>query len=215
MQQRQFSRSESELTFQHAQRAARLTAALRGLAAIVGAAALSVLSVGCPGAADLENPGQFCKPGASLVDASGQVTGCKPDGATGGSTSGGGGSSAAGTTSGGAPGSPCETACMTALFRKCTVCHGSALQSSGLDLEKPGYTARLKDQPAQHGQISGTPTCPSGDKLVDSMNPTASWLLKKVSAQEGECGDPMPAPSGSSADEIACVTTYVNCVGGK
>jgi hypothetical protein len=87
------------------------------------------------------------------------------------------------------------------------------LSMGQLDLESPGLSARLKDQPAKHAELANPQACPSGDKLIDSANPMgASWLLKKVANQQGGCGTPMP-PQGASQADITCVTEYVTCVG--
>jgi hypothetical protein len=195
VQERQFTRSESEPS------AARRTSAwLAGLAAAAGTASLALFSVGCPQPADLQDPQQYPLPGGS----------------SGGSTT--GGSATAGTTSGGSAtggsggGATCETPCMATVITTCKTCHGAALKSSDLDLEAAGYTARLKDVPAKHGGLMGAPACPMGDKLIDSANPAESWLLKKVSSQEGDCGDPMPQGTGLAGDQLKCVQDYVSCV---
>ena len=165
---------------------------------------LALFSVGCPEPADLEEPNSYCRPGASIVDANGKVTGCNDSGSSGGTPAGGGGSPAAAS---------CDSACITALFTgSCNVCHSASNPQAGLDLASANFTARLKDQPATH---SGATGCPTGDKLVDSANPSASWLLKKVAKQQGSCGTPMPQPLGGSDADIACVTAYVNCIGGN
>lgn len=167
----------------------------RRLGAALVLAALSLSQAGCPEPGDLENVQSFCKPGASVVDAKGQVTGCS------------------GSASGGGSASGCETACIQALFAgTCKSCHSQAAPLGMLDLESAGVSARLKDQAAKHADTASPASCPSGDKLIDSATPSASWLLKKVSNQQGQCGTQMP-PQGASADDVACVTAYVSCVG--
>lgn len=152
---------------------------------------------GCPEPADLEDPSGFCRPGQSVVGANNQVTGCTDSPASGGS---------------GAMAS-CESACISALFTStCLTCHNKGAPLGQLDLESVGVSARLKDQPAKHAEISNPQGCPAGDKLIDSANPSASWLLKKVSKQQAGCGTPMP-PQGASDADVTCVTEYVNCVG--
>lgn len=131
------------------------------------------------------------------------------------------GTAGTGAGSGGSASVPhvCETACVENIFRQeltlCKLCHGSALQSSGLNLELPDVTARLKDVPAKHGDLAMgmTPAdCPVGDKLIDSANPEASWLLKKITGQQGNCGTVMPSAGTLSPAQRACIETYVHCV---
>ncbi len=158
---------------------------------------MSLLSTGCPEPGDLENAGSYCKPGQSVVGANNQATGCTD------SPSGG---------SGGGAATACETACVTALFTgTCVTCHKKDVPLGELDLESAGVVARLKDQPAKHAGVDNPQACPSGDKLIDSANQSESWLLKKVTRQQGGCGTAMP-PQGASDADIACLTAYVNCV---
>jgi hypothetical protein len=84
-----------------------------------------------------------------------------------------------------------------------------------LDLASPGYTARLKDVPAVHGDLPmGKMTCMAGDKLIDTSNPDASWLKKKIEGNQGQCGDQMPSTGMLTADQKACLETYITCVAG-
>jgi hypothetical protein len=94
----------------------------------------------------------------------------------------------------------------------CKTCHGKTVKLAGtLDLESPGYTGRLKDKVAEHpGVMPGD--CGTGEKLIDTANPSASWLYKKVTGMEGNCGEPMPAAPGLAAAQQMCVLTYVTCV---
>lgn len=165
--------------------------------------AFALFSAGCPGPADLEKVDTFCKPGQSIVGANGEVTGCSdtPSGGSGGGGSGGGSST-----------SSCETECVTSLFRNtCQICHNGTSPLGQLDLESAGITGRLKDQPAKHAGLDNPQSCPTGDKLIDTANQSASWLLKKLTKQQGGCGSIMP-PQGASEAEVACITEYVNCV---
>jgi hypothetical protein len=147
---------------------------------------LALLATGCPEPADLSNPEMYDKPPPAMTSGG----------------SGGGGSSDA-----------CEVACVKKIVKDtCTLCHSSMLKSSELDLSGDGFTARLKGQPAKHIVASGA--CPSGDKLIDVDDPAKSWLLKKVKAQEAECGDPMPNPPLGATDQ-GCLEAYVYCVAGK
>jgi hypothetical protein len=148
----------------------------------------------------------------------------------------GGASSTAGAAAGskavGSPGVPAPHACESACFEKirtgsvasCKLCHASktaamgGLQSSGLDLESPNITSRLKDVPAKHQDLPPTmpAMCPSGDLLVDTVNPHNSWLLKKIKGQQGACGTQMPQPPTLlRGDEVACIEAYVYCVAGQ
>lgn len=225
MQERQHppSESASSLPALHsaATRGSR-TSQLVGLLAAAGAVALALFGTGCPQPGDLETPEIYCKPGESVTDAAGNVTGCK-SGGSGGTAAGGtaaGGTAAGGSAAGGtgsADLSACEVACMTTVLTKCTICHGNgALKYSDLDLQTPGYSARLKDKPAVHKDINGMPiaACATGDLLVNSQAPMDSWFLKKVASMDGECGDPMPQGTGLMGDELTCVQTYVSCVAG-
>jgi hypothetical protein len=127
------------------------------------------------------------------------------------------------------PTSNCETACVEEIFNgrasSCKLCHTSkptaqgGLQSAGLDLESPNAMVRLKDVPAKHTDVPitrPTPTCPTGDKLIDSANPEESWLLLKLRGQQGTCGDPQPPPPNELPPaEMACMETYIYCVAGQ
>jgi hypothetical protein len=88
-----------------------------------------------------------------------------------------------------------------------------------LDLETPGVVGRLKDVPAKHSDLAPAmdpSTCPTGDKLIDSANPDASWFLKKIKGQQGGCGTAMPQPPTTlTAAETMCLETFVSCVAGK
>jgi hypothetical protein len=162
-------------------------------------ACLGLLASGCPEPGDLEHVESFCKPGQSTIGANNQVIGCSD------SPSGGG--------SGGGAATSCESACFTALVSgTCLTCHHAQAPLGQLDLESPGLSARLKDQLAKHAEVDNPQACPSGDKLIDSTTPSASWLLKKVSKQQGSCGTPMP-PQGATMADIECVNQYVTCVG--
>jgi hypothetical protein len=160
-----------------------------------GALALMLFNAGCPGAADMDGDPGGAGPG-------------------GGSTGGSGGG-------GGSTGSACETDCVKKIFsvngNGCMICHNSGanntIKSAGLDLVTPGFTGRLKDQPATHSELTPPKNvgCPTGDKLIDSMYPGDSWLYKKITNKQGQCGDMMPTAMLSAGD-LACVEAYVVCV---
>ena len=202
MQEPQFSPFDSEnltpperRTLRHV-RARRVQAVSLG----VGASVLALFAVGCPEPADLANPQDYSA-------AAGTGTG------TAGSTGGG----VAGGTGGMAPSSAsCESTCMTSVIdTTCKVCHGKALKIAGtLDLETAGYTDRLKNKPAEHPSVDAS-ACPTGDKLIDTETPANSWLLKKVSNQQGTCGTMMPASPPLTSDQLSCFQTYVSCVAGS
>jgi hypothetical protein len=113
----------------------------------------------------------------------------------------------------------CETPCAVQIFSQeltlCKLCHGNVLASSGLNLEQASFTKRLKDVPAKHGDLAAgmnAADCPVGDKLIDSTNPEASWLLKKITNQQGNCGTSMPSTGMLKPDQMACLNRYVHCV---
>lgn len=167
-----------------------------GLLAGAGATALSLFVAGCPEPADLDNPSMY-PPGTNT-------------GGSGGSSGGGGGDA-------------CEEGCITTLFAhqtKCQLCHSPRFATlAGLNLEPPGFTARMKGVVAQHNDFTDptyVPTaCLTGDKLIDVDNPNESWLLKKVDGRHVGCGDPMPQAGNLTAEELQCVRDYVSCVAGK
>ena len=95
----------------------------------------------------------------------------------------------------------------------CKTCHGKTIKLAGsLDFESEGYTARLKDKPAEHLGVAPGSTCPTGDFLIDSAAPANSWLLKKINDMTPNCGTVMPSTGALSAADKACVATYVSCV---
>lgn len=195
MQERQFPPLDfEELT--HAERGAVRRARARRarwLTASLGASVLALFALGCPQPGDLENPGIYTPP-----------------------PKGGAASTAGSGTGGGAP-AGCETACVNQIFQKdqqpCLVCHSTLSHLGDLDLESPGYTARLKDVNAKHTGITGsTAECPTGDKLIDVTTPANSWLLKKLHGEQKTCGTAMPQGFTISAEQKTCLETYVACV---
>lgn len=112
----------------------------------------------------------------------------------------------------------CETDCVKNVFQVsntgCKICHVTS-KLGGLDLSA-GFTSRLKDVAAKHIEIEPPATpgdCPTGDKLIDTMNPSASWMLTKIKGMQKTCGGPMPT-SPLSASDMTCVETYISCVAG-
>jgi hypothetical protein len=192
VQERQFPPSDSDQLVPAEREALRRVRGrrLQGLGAAAGGALLVLLASGCPEPADLQNAQLYDKPGFS--------------------SSGG---------SGGAAGPSCEVACVNDIFQTqptlCKLCHGPALKSSKLDLAAPGYTARLKNVPAVHGDLpKDKATCTGGDKLIDTTTPANSWLLKKIEGTQGTCGDAMPNSGMLTPDQKKCLETYVACVAG-
>ena len=117
------------------------------------------------------------------------------------------------------PSNECEVACVRELFQTtltlCKVCHNDSLKFSGLDLASDGFTARLKDIPARHGDLGlgmSAQDCPVGDKLIDSVTPDNSWLLKKIRGLQGNCGTVMPSGAPLGLGQRACLENYVYCV---
>lgn len=199
MQEPQFSPFEAD-TLTPAERQALKQARgrrLRALLCCVGAGMLTLFAAGCPQPGDLEDPGAYPAP---------------PKAGSSGTT--GGNTGTAGTSSSGAE---CEVACLSTAFTPCKVCHGAALLVPKLDLQKPGYTALLKNQPAQY---TGVPPamCPNPPaKLIDTTTPANSWLLKKIKNDVGQCGTPMPPPMAPllAGADLKCVEDYVACVTGS
>jgi hypothetical protein len=189
---------------------------LRALLAGAGAISLSLFAIGCPEAADLENPPP------NMTGGTGSTT------AGTGPTTAGTGTGGTGTGGTGGTGVVCESACINKMFvtdlQPCKLCHGTDAHLGGLDLQSAGYTARLKNQPAQHldgvsvpeAPLPASAMCGVGDKLIDVDNPGASWLWKKVSKDNGMCGTSMPQPPSTlTNDQMTCVKTYIECVAGK
>jgi hypothetical protein len=113
----------------------------------------------------------------------------------------------------------CYSACAEQILRAtvgCKLCHGTAVKLAGdLDLESLGRIKRLKDVPAQHpGLRVGQEECPQGDKLIDSVNVNQSWMLKKIRGQQGNCGEQDPLGTHLSETELACLTSYIECIAG-
>lgn len=196
MQERQFPPFDSEKLAPAERQVLRRTRVrrLQGLAFCVGAGVLALFAVGCPEPADLQNPSAYPPPA----------------GAGGTGTTGGTGTGGSGTAS-------CEIECVNKLFQKdmmpCLFCHTKDLKLGDLDLQSPGYTARLKDMPAQHTGFTTPKTdCPPAAKLIDTANPANSWLLKKIHNEQKTCGSVMPQAGTLTADQMKCLETYVACV---
>jgi hypothetical protein len=147
--------------------------------------------------------------------------GSDPGGA--GSSAGSAGSNAgAGGPVGGSAGSAGTAAtgglpsCVAALFvngtGKCTnnACHAkTASPAAGLDLASPGVESRLVDQLAGHQGLDASAVCSKTDKLIDSADPSQSWVLKKIMGQQGSCGVRMPYGGTLTATELTCLQTWI------
>jgi hypothetical protein len=110
--------------------------------------------------------------------------------------------------------------CLQTLFSgtgKCSgnVCHSAgAMPAGGLDLTSPDVAARLINVPATHGDIDfdgGGVTCPPA-KLIDTSNPSASWLLIKIDGTQGTCGSAMPQVGTLTSAEKSCIQNYITTV---
>jgi hypothetical protein len=112
----------------------------------------------------------------------------------------------------------CYSACAEEILRAptgCKLCHGTAIKVDGdLDLESLGRIKRLKDVPAEHAAVYAGSDCPQGDKLIDSVNVNQSWLLKKIRGQQGNCGTQDPPTAPLNQADMACLTTYIECIAG-
>lgn len=163
---------------------------------------------GCPGGAELEHPERYPV-----------GTGTGAGGTTGG-TSGSGGMVTAMRSI------PATVTCdySTALLKTCAIssCHkqGSVSPAAGLNLVPDAlFVDRIYGVAATHGDIycadisdtCPTPpaTCPTGDFLINPMNPTASWILTKMNMPP-DCGESMPAGVNITADQKACLETLFN-----
>lgn len=100
-------------------------------------------------------------------------------------------------------------------------CHGKDFVV-GLDLRPDsGFVMRTVDVIATHAGIPCPDdvtmecipdTCPPAGttKIIDSGNPTASWILTKAHGMQMDCGDPMPDSNATTGDKDTCLTAIVN-----
>jgi hypothetical protein len=170
--------------------------------------ALSLTLPACP--ASLANPEDFADR-TELPTTGGSGSDVGGSGAVGNA----GSSSSAGT--GNATGTP---DCVLTIFKATTgscagsVCHDQGVNSAGgLDLASPNVASRLVDKPALHSDVGPNDVCPTGDKLIDTSNRSASWLLSKLSTSTvGTCGARMPETGNLSAIQLSCLQNWVNNV---
>jgi hypothetical protein len=83
-------------------------------------------------------------------------------------------------------------------------------------LETPAdLAAQLKDVRATHGDLQSpaiATDCGTDDKLIDSRDVEASWLLKKIRGQQGRCGTVMPPTGALDEAKRACIVEFATCV---
>ncbi len=187
--------------------------------AALGVSFLLTLS-GCPQGADLEDPEKYGLTGGnSSMNGSGGSTGGSSPG-TGGTTGGSAGTAATLTVD-------CGTdTYQNVLTTNCATpgCHkGSSLAPaiSMLNLvPDSGLVSRIKDVKAVHGDIyvgdATTPSVPASCDpnalLVNSANPSASWILAKINGTQNDCGSQMPSAGGPPAAVTTCIQNLVAAV---
>lgn len=84
---------------------------------------------------------------------------------------------------------------------ECGACHNPTAKLGELDLTED-FESRLVDIP------SADPNCASR-KLVDPLNPAASFLLEKVTSKTPECGDQMPFGLRLDPADLACIRGWI------
>lgn len=103
----------------------------------------------------------------------------------------------------------------TDVFLKCSnsICHQSedGMPPGGsVDFFAPGFGAKLIDLPATYAGVVDTADCPETPELIiDSANPSASLLFKKVEDTHS-CGSVMPIGAGLSTAEIDCLKSWAD-----
>ncbi len=195
---------------------------LVGLVVRIGLGCACAVSLGgCPDGADLENPERFPQYGggttstAGTSGAAGTVAGAGMGGGGSGGASGSAGST--GVAGGGGTGVVLGCDIVDAMKKNCARagCHGALDHYGDLDFSNlSAIGALMVDKPALHGDItcdSGPPArectpeelatrgCPTNVLLIDSKNFDASWVVKKLTDQQADCGQAMPAVPGNSA----------------
>jgi hypothetical protein len=189
--------------------------------AALGTSFLLTLS-GCPQGADLEHPEEYGLTGGSSAGPGTGGTAPGSGGTTGGTTGGSGGTGSGVTLT-----VDCGSdTYQNVLTQNCATigCHrmvGQAPAPSGLVLTPDsGLVGRIKDVKAQHGDILCPPdfntcvpaSCDPNALLVNSANPSASWILAKIKGAQSDCGDPMPSPNGPTDPVEACLENFVAAV---
>ena len=107
-------------------------------------------------------------------------------------------------------------ACMTTIISaSCSLvgCHSKNAPAAGLDLVSPNLSQRLIDVSSTHQLVSAPNGCVP-NKLIDSANPSTSWLVQKLT-DTMDCGFLMPIGPPLTADQIACFSQYASDVHAK
>lgn len=197
---------------------------------IVGAFFLFTLS-GCPGGAELEDPGKFGIAGTPATGSGGTTS---AGGTTG---SGGTGGGATGGTAGTMLTVNCTGTTYDVALKSCTGpgCHAASYPAAGLNLvADANLVTRLKDVPAQHKDISCSgatdtsctcdpnsftcspppSTCPTANSalLVNSANYQQSWIITKLEQTDPMCGIQMPDGAYKSPADKACIEAMVQAI---
>ncbi|HEX7668350.1 MAG TPA: hypothetical protein VF395_02145 [Polyangiaceae bacterium] len=103
---------------------------------------------------------------------------------------------------------PCDA---TPVFaRRCGTsgCHSGDLPAGSLDLKSVGLPARLV------GIASTNKGCESR-LLVDPGDVSKSFVLEKLENSMPKCGDPMPLVGNLTAEELACIESYIASLGSR
>jgi mono/diheme cytochrome c family protein len=87
----------------------------------------------------------------------------------------------------------------TLVQQRCAGCHKGVFAPKGLKLD-PAHIAAILDKPSQE-----FPTL----KIIDTKDPGASYLLKKVRRESDIKGKPMPPPKALTAEELQIIETWV------
>lgn len=207
---------------------------LRPLALVlVLASATSAALVGCGGTAEDEAPTAGTGGGSTAGTGGSAGAATAGTGGTGGAATGGTAGAAGGATAGsggnGLPDVGCDYT--MALTRSCAItgCHNSRQIAGDLDLTPDaGFRDRLLNVTATHSQIicdvaTGMEcvpaACPTTAKLLDTANPSASWIWAKLGMTPTGCGDQMPLAPGNAADRWteqnqACLVTFFTALAG-
>jgi mono/diheme cytochrome c family protein len=85
------------------------------------------------------------------------------------------------------------------LGQKCSVCHKGKNPPQGLNLEPANVPAALNAPSRQAPPL----------KLLDTADPEASYLLKKVRRDKSIKGRPMPPGKALTAEEIEALAAWV------
>jgi hypothetical protein len=106
-------------------------------------------------------------------------------------------------------------ACMTTIISASCgqgTCHGVS-KAADLDLVSANLSRRLINVAATHRDAAPSSGCVPGVKLIDSANPSASWLVQKLTDAK-MCGFIMPVSlmQTLTSDQVACFTQYANDV---